>query len=72
MEDMKSYLITYDEEDAISEFRCWVGEMNLCKLVFFSFSGLFEITSIQRITIKCFAYVMHFDHKSVWSLTLHK
>ncbi|XP_046543445.1 uncharacterized protein LOC124253673 [Haliotis rubra] len=26
MEDMKSYLITYDEEDAISEFRCWVYE----------------------------------------------
>ncbi|XP_076462580.1 uncharacterized protein LOC143294945 [Babylonia areolata] len=26
MEDMKSYLITYDEEDAISKFRCWVYE----------------------------------------------
>ncbi|KAK7508265.1 hypothetical protein BaRGS_00000504 [Batillaria attramentaria] len=26
MEDMKSYLITYDEEDAISKFRCWVFE----------------------------------------------
>ncbi|XP_005095832.1 uncharacterized protein LOC101854563 [Aplysia californica] len=26
MEDMKSYLITYDEEDAISRFRCWVYE----------------------------------------------
>ncbi|XP_064605817.1 uncharacterized protein LOC135470711 [Liolophura sinensis] len=24
MEDMKSYLMTYDEEDAISNFRCWV------------------------------------------------
>ncbi|XP_005095831.1 uncharacterized protein LOC101854317 [Aplysia californica] len=26
MEDMKSYMITYDEEDAISRFRCWVYE----------------------------------------------
>ncbi|KAL3869491.1 hypothetical protein ACJMK2_042165 [Sinanodonta woodiana] len=26
MEDMRSYLITYDEEDAISSFRCWVYE----------------------------------------------
>ncbi|XP_050400479.1 uncharacterized protein LOC126817508 [Patella vulgata] len=26
MEDMKSFLITYDEEDAISAFRCWVYE----------------------------------------------
>ncbi|KAI8773700.1 uncharacterized protein LOC106065122 isoform X1 [Biomphalaria glabrata] len=26
LEDMKSYLITYDEEDAISKFRCWVYE----------------------------------------------
>ncbi|KAK7100147.1 uncharacterized protein [Littorina saxatilis] len=26
MEDMRSYLITYDEEDAISKFRCWVYE----------------------------------------------
>ncbi|CAL1544750.1 unnamed protein product [Lymnaea stagnalis] len=26
MEDMKSYMITYDEEDAISRFRCWVFE----------------------------------------------
>jgi hypothetical protein len=24
MEDMRSYLITFDEEDAISKFRCWV------------------------------------------------
>jgi len=24
MEDMKSYLITWDEEDAISSYRCWV------------------------------------------------
>lgn len=24
MEDMKSYLITWDEEDAVSSFRCWV------------------------------------------------
>ncbi|CAH1772900.1 unnamed protein product [Owenia fusiformis] len=24
MEDMKSYLITYDEEDAITRYRCWV------------------------------------------------
>lgn len=26
MEDMRSYLITYDEEDATSPFRCWVFE----------------------------------------------
>ncbi|XP_060593949.1 uncharacterized protein LOC132748376 [Ruditapes philippinarum] len=26
MEDMKSYLVTWDEEDAISAFRCWVYE----------------------------------------------
>ncbi|CAL1544749.1 unnamed protein product [Lymnaea stagnalis] len=26
LEDMKSYMITYDEEDAISKFRCWVYE----------------------------------------------
>lgn len=26
MEDMKSYLITWDEEDAVSAFRCWVYE----------------------------------------------
>ncbi|KAL5016724.1 hypothetical protein ScPMuIL_006313 [Solemya velum] len=26
MEDMKSYLITWDEEDAISSYRCWVYE----------------------------------------------
>ncbi|BFY99325.1 hypothetical protein BsWGS_02365 [Bradybaena similaris] len=26
LEDMKSYLITYDEEDAVSKFRCWVYE----------------------------------------------
>ncbi|CAG2194472.1 unnamed protein product [Mytilus edulis] len=26
MEDYKSYLITWDEEDAISNFRCWVYE----------------------------------------------
>lgn len=26
MEDYKSYLITWDEEDAISKFRCWVYE----------------------------------------------
>lgn len=26
LEDMKSYLVTYDEEDAISKFRCWVYE----------------------------------------------
>jgi len=25
LEDMKSYMITYDMEDAISEFRCWVS-----------------------------------------------
>lgn len=26
LEDMKSYLVTYDEEDAVSKFRCWVYE----------------------------------------------
>lgn len=26
MEDMKSYLVTWDEEDAVSSFRCWVFE----------------------------------------------
>ena len=26
LEDMKSYLITYDEEDAVSQFRCWVSD----------------------------------------------
>ena len=26
MEDYKSYLITWDQEDAISNFRCWVGK----------------------------------------------
>ncbi|XP_014775619.1 uncharacterized protein LOC106872953 [Octopus bimaculoides] len=26
MEDLRSYLITYDDEDAISNFRCWVYE----------------------------------------------
>lgn len=26
LEDMNSYLITYDEEDAVSKFRCWVYE----------------------------------------------
>ena len=25
MEDMKSYMITYDEEDAVTPFRCWVS-----------------------------------------------
>ena len=25
MEDMRSYLITYDEEDPVSRFRCWVS-----------------------------------------------
>jgi len=25
LEDMKSYMITYDMEDAVSEFRCWVS-----------------------------------------------
>ena len=25
MEDMKSYMITYDEEDAVSAYRCWVS-----------------------------------------------
>ena len=24
MEDMRSYMITYDEEDAVSPYRCWV------------------------------------------------
>ena len=28
MEDMKSYLITYDEEDATTPFRCWVSCRN--------------------------------------------
>jgi len=27
LEDMKSYMITYDMEDAISTFRCWVSYM---------------------------------------------
>ena len=26
MEDMRSYMITYDEEDAVSPYRCWVSE----------------------------------------------
>ncbi|GAB1605325.1 uncharacterized protein LOC115222299 [Argonauta hians] len=26
MEDLRSYLITYDDEDAVSNFRCWVYE----------------------------------------------
>jgi hypothetical protein len=26
LEDMKSYMITYDMEDAVSAFRCWVYE----------------------------------------------
>jgi len=26
LEDMKSYMITYDEEDPIAKFRCWVYE----------------------------------------------
>ncbi|KAK2182820.1 hypothetical protein NP493_335g04014 [Ridgeia piscesae] len=26
MEDMRSYLITYDEEDPVTKFRCWVYE----------------------------------------------
>lgn len=26
LEDMRSYMITYDEEDAVSQFRCWVYE----------------------------------------------
>lgn len=26
LEDMRSYLITYDEEDAVSQYRCWVYE----------------------------------------------
>lgn len=26
LEDMKSYMITFDEEDAISKYRCWVYE----------------------------------------------
>ena len=25
MEDMRSYMITYDEEDAVSRYRCWVS-----------------------------------------------
>ncbi|WAR23603.1 hypothetical protein MAR_037272, partial [Mya arenaria] len=25
MEDMKSYLVTWDEEDAISSYRCWIA-----------------------------------------------
>ena len=25
MEDMRSYMITYDEEDAVSAYRCWVS-----------------------------------------------
>ena len=25
MEDMKSYMITWDEENAVSSFRCWVN-----------------------------------------------
>jgi len=25
LEDMRSYMITYDMEDAVSEFRCWVS-----------------------------------------------
>ena len=28
MEDMRSYMITYDEEDAVSPYRCWVGISN--------------------------------------------
>jgi len=24
LEDMRSYMITYDLEDAVSKFRCWV------------------------------------------------
>ncbi|ELT95510.1 hypothetical protein CAPTEDRAFT_179956 [Capitella teleta] len=26
MEDMRSYMVTYDEEDAVTQFRCWVYE----------------------------------------------
>lgn len=29
LEDMKSYMITYDMEDAVSAFRCWVSFMSL-------------------------------------------
>ena len=25
MEDMRSYMVTYDEEDAVSKYRCWVS-----------------------------------------------
>ena len=28
MEDMRSYLITYDEEDPVTKFRCWVGTLS--------------------------------------------
>ncbi|KAL4235651.1 hypothetical protein ACF0H5_004046 [Mactra antiquata] len=36
MEDMKSYLVTWDEEDAISPFRCWVYERKSWTGVFMS------------------------------------
>jgi hypothetical protein len=29
MEDMLSYMVTYDEEDAVTPFRCWVCEAPL-------------------------------------------
>ena len=29
MEDMRSYMLTYDEEDAVSRFRCWVSGCNV-------------------------------------------
>lgn len=47
MEDMRSYMVTYDEEDAVTQFRCWVchyGITGYCS---------FEMFSVCIIILQC-------------------
>ncbi|GFR94202.1 hypothetical protein ElyMa_004396600 [Elysia marginata] len=55
MEDMRSYLITYDEEDAISKFRCWRFDPGLNPymkpMVIYVLSGVGRITASQVMAL---------------------
>lgn len=52
-ENLKSYLITYDELDAFSKYRCWVYQRSdLNRLIFLSLSFYFPLS--KCISLKLF------------------
>jgi len=46
LEDMKSYMITYDMEDAISTFRCWV-----CLITYYTHVNLLTECAVADLEI---------------------